>query len=165
MKICTEICDLDAFGAWSGAVVTKERICGAGYGVDFMDALEEHYPDGITETELNDLLWFEEEFCYELVGLNSHGVEPACADEVALYLDDDIDDILNEYNEEHDTNFTADELCISYDDFESSIEEWLEENQEDETDEEALSDKWLDDGGRDEIMEAIVEAVEAQTEE
>lgn len=156
---------MDAFGAWSGAVETQERIVNAGYGEYFMERLEELYPDGMTEGELNDLLWFHEEFCYELVGLNSHGVEPACADEVALYLDDDIDDFIDEYNKQHDTNFTSEELGISGYDFESSIEEWLEENQEDDTDEEYLSDKWINDGGYDEIMEAIVEAVENLSEE
>lgn len=146
MKIYEEICDLDDFIAWCEAVDTKERIVYAGYGVDFMDALEEHYPDGITETELNDLLWFEEEFCYNLVGLNSHGVEPADPSGVASRLDGDIEDIVNHYNEENGTKFTANELGITFDDFESSIEEWLDENQEDETDEIRLAKKWLDDG-------------------
>ena len=165
MKICTEIYDLDSFDAWSGAVDTKERIVDAGYGDVFMERLEELYPDGISDAKLNDILWFEEEFCYNLVGLNSHGVEPADPSGVAMRLDDWLDEFVGYYNKDNDTDFSVSELGISGDDFESSIEEWLEENQEDETDEIRLAEKWLDDGGREEIMEAIEEAAENLSEE
>ena len=31
--------------------------------------IEELYPDGLTDTQLNDILWFEEEWIYETLGI------------------------------------------------------------------------------------------------
>ena len=40
--------------------------------IDTYDNLQSQvcYPNGINMTDLNDLLWFEPEYCYDLVGLN-----------------------------------------------------------------------------------------------
>ena len=35
-----------------------------------MHRLEDLYPDGMEETEVNDLFWFEEEFLCELIGVD-----------------------------------------------------------------------------------------------
>ena len=81
MEIKTELTDLYDFEAWSGATDAKNAIIAAGKGEEFISALEDAYPDGITNTELNDLLWFEPEYCYELVGLDENGEEPSDEDE------------------------------------------------------------------------------------
>ena len=70
MEIKNDIDDLYYFDAWSGAAGTRQKILDAGKGTEFMAALEELYPDGMTDTELNDLLWFEPDFCLSLVGLS-----------------------------------------------------------------------------------------------
>ena len=70
MEIKKDIDDLYHFDAWSGAVDTRQKILDAGKGTEFMAALEDIYPDGMTETELNDLLWFDSDFCLSLVGLS-----------------------------------------------------------------------------------------------
>lgn len=57
------------FDAWSGAVDTKETIINAGKDKDFDYLIEELYPDGLTDTELNDLLWFEEDWIFEMLGI------------------------------------------------------------------------------------------------
>lgn len=75
MKIWTEMNDLDDFEAWSGAVDTKERIVNAKLGEQFLEMLEDAYPEGMSDGELNDLLWFEPEWCYELVGLEEEEEE------------------------------------------------------------------------------------------
>lgn len=162
MYIKTELNDLADFDAWSGGEHTKCKIIEADLGVEFMEALEEHYPDGLTETELNDVLWFEDGWCYELVGLNSHGVTPLSGSDVldntqAVYLA--IEREIDEYNETHGTKYTSDELDINEYDFESSLDDWLSENQEDDTDEEYLADRWLEDEGYVLIDEAIEDAV------
>lgn len=77
MKITREIFDLSEFEAWSEAVPTKEKIVSAGKGQDFIAMLEDAFPEGIDETHLNDLLWFEENWCFELVGLDEDGNEPS----------------------------------------------------------------------------------------
>jgi len=70
MKIYTEI-SLEEFEAWSGAVDTLERIRNAGKCDLLESVLEDAYPDGMDETQLNDILWFEDEWCYEMCGLRT----------------------------------------------------------------------------------------------
>ena len=158
MKVYKDIYDLDGFNAWGGAEDTKSNICYADKGEEFIDALDDLFPDGIDELKLNDILAFEEEWCYELVGLNSHGVEPADAEEIAKWVSSAIESEMEEYNTEHDTELTSDEIDVDWRDFVTEIEEWLIENQEDDTDEELLAEKWLDDGGLDSIAELIRES-------
>jgi hypothetical protein len=161
MYIKTEIDDLADFEAWSGGEHTKCMIVNACLGTEFIEALEEHYPEGVTESELNDLLWFEDEWCYELVGLNSHGVTPLSGSDVLGYtcvVEDAIESKIEEYNKEHGTEYTADELGISAYDFESNLDDWLSENQEDDTDEDYLAERWLEDDGDVLIEEAIEDA-------
>ena len=89
MEIKTELTDLYDFEAWSGATSTKDAIIAAGKGEEFISALEDAYPDGMTDTELNDLLWFEPEYCYELAGLDENGEEPSEEDEEEDEEDED----------------------------------------------------------------------------
>ena len=69
MKITKEI-DLRNFEPWSGAVDTFDKI----YNADKIDELEwileDLYPDGIDETQLNDLLWFDDEWILETLGID-----------------------------------------------------------------------------------------------
>ena len=69
--------------SWSGALDTLKDIENADKEDELMQLLEEVYADRETptETEVNDLLWFEREFIYENVGLNSNGELPTCVDE------------------------------------------------------------------------------------
>jgi hypothetical protein len=69
MKIYSEI-TLDEFNAWSGTVDTKNKIIEADKSSDFNDLIEELYPDGIEETELNDILSFEKDWLFESLGIN-----------------------------------------------------------------------------------------------
>jgi hypothetical protein len=57
------------FKAWSGAKDTQETILNEGKGEEFDSLIDELYPDGIEETQLNDLLWFEEDWLYEMLGI------------------------------------------------------------------------------------------------
>lgn len=70
MTITYEL-DLDSFKAWSGAVDTLDRIRREGKCEELEQQLEELYPDGMTETELNDLLWFDSESVYEWLGMRT----------------------------------------------------------------------------------------------
>ena len=70
MTITYEL-DLNSFQAWSGAKETLERIQREGKCAELENVLEELYPDGMTETELNDLLWFDSESVYEWLGIRS----------------------------------------------------------------------------------------------
>ena len=68
MKIIHE--GLDKFVPWSGAISTWERIQEENKQDALESTLEDLYPDGMTETELNDLLWFDEESVYEWLGID-----------------------------------------------------------------------------------------------
>ena len=68
MKIINET-NLFDFEAWSGAIDTKERIIKEGKEEEFEQLIEEFYPDGLTDTELNDLLWFDDKWIYETLGI------------------------------------------------------------------------------------------------
>ena len=67
MKIYTE--SISDFKAWAGAIETWNALGQHGKISTLESVLEEIYPDGISETSLNDLLWFEPELICEWVGL------------------------------------------------------------------------------------------------
>jgi hypothetical protein len=68
MKLHSEV-ELRYFDAWSGAKDTKNRILEARLDKEFDALIEEIYPDGIDETQLNDILWFESDWVYESLGM------------------------------------------------------------------------------------------------
>ena len=68
MKIYTEQ-SLRNFEFWSGAKDTVKYLT-----LEELDTIEEiledSFPDGIGETELNDILWFEDDMIAEWLGYN-----------------------------------------------------------------------------------------------
>ena len=102
MTITYEL-DLNSFQAWSGAKDTLDRIQREGKCSLLEQILEDTYPDGMTETELNDLLWFDSESVYEWLGIRSetqieNEIEEAEAEleEKLSDLEFDLDDDLTE---------------------------------------------------------------------
>ena len=98
MTITYEL-DLNSFEAWSGAKDTLDRIQREGKCSLLEQILEDTYPDGMTETELNDLLWFDSESVYEWLGIRSEEqIEKEIKEaeeelaEVQSNLEDDLDD-------------------------------------------------------------------------
>lgn len=75
MKTFNENTTLANFDAWSGAKDTKETILNAGKGEEFDFLIEELYPNGLSETQLNDLLWFESDWIYESLGISEEEEE------------------------------------------------------------------------------------------
>ena len=55
--------------AWSGARDTVERIEDEGKGDEFVSLIEEVYPEGIDRVALNDILWFDDEWVFESLGI------------------------------------------------------------------------------------------------
>ena len=60
---------LDEFEPWSGAVENFERITEEDKLDELDNLIAELYPDGISVTGLNDLLWFEWEYVFESLGI------------------------------------------------------------------------------------------------
>ena len=92
MTITYEL-DLNSFEAWSGAKETLERIQREGKCAELENVLEELYPDGMTETELNDLLWFDSESVYEWLGIRSEGQIEKEIEEVEEELEEKLSDL------------------------------------------------------------------------
>ena len=61
--------NLRGFEAWSGAIETKNLILDAGLEEEFEGLIEELYPNGLTDTELNDILWFDSDWILENLGI------------------------------------------------------------------------------------------------
>ena len=69
MKIFSEI-SLSGFEFWSGARDRAEYLTDDEF--DTIEViLEEQYPDGMGETELNDFFWFEDETIADWLGYGS----------------------------------------------------------------------------------------------
>lgn len=86
--------NFNRYRPWEGAINTLNKIRSAGKLDAFEAALEELYPDGLDEGKLNDLLWFEPDYCLSLVGLPGEDedieegfVEEAVDEEVAHSMD------------------------------------------------------------------------------
>lgn len=66
MLVTREI-SLDCFEAWSGAEDTL-RVLTESDCRTIECLLEDLYPEGMTETQLNDILWFERDWLAEMLG-------------------------------------------------------------------------------------------------
>lgn len=66
MKIIREQ-SLQDFEFWGGAKVNRNLITDKELD-ELEDVLEELYPDGIDETDLNDIFWFDDDFIAEYLG-------------------------------------------------------------------------------------------------
>ena len=71
MKVYTEQ-SLKDFEFWSGARDRAKYLTDDQF--DTIEAiLEDAYPDGMTDTEINDFFWFEEDTIADWLGYNSFG--------------------------------------------------------------------------------------------
>ncbi len=50
---------------WCGAVDTLNEVIKHNKENELIYLLEEIFPEGATETEINDFLWFDDEYIYE----------------------------------------------------------------------------------------------------
>ena len=70
MKVYEEL-SLKDFESWSGATETKNIIINEGKEEDFEELIEELFPNGVSATELNDLLWFDQEYVLNTLGIET----------------------------------------------------------------------------------------------
>lgn len=118
MKIIGET-TLDRFDAWSGGEDTLEVLRDKG----MCDTLEVHiecdiFPDGCTDTELNDFLWFERNTIANLLGFSDWEALENDGEEDEEDLEDDEDNGLpDEANEHYDEIAKATVICDSFEEF------------------------------------------------
>ena len=65
IKINSELESLAEFEAWSGGKDTLQAVIDAGKLGQLDMIAEEIFPEGCTDTELNDWLWFDSDFIFE----------------------------------------------------------------------------------------------------
>lgn len=69
MRIFYEL-DLEKFDAWGRAIYTLDRLRKEGLCEQLEFILEDLFPDGMSQTELNDLLWFDSDWIYETLEID-----------------------------------------------------------------------------------------------
>lgn len=124
MTIKSDI-SLENFKAWSGGKDTLNRIINEGKCNKLESMLEDLYPDGMTDTELNDLLWHDSDTVFEWLGIRTY-------DQIKKQLEEnkeELDNLLEEYHEyEMDEDETKEELeAIWEENFKDSVETLKEE--------------------------------------
>ena len=91
MKITYEL-DLNTFKAWSSGQSTLDRIIENELVNEFEAMLEDCYPDGISETQLNDILRFDSEWIFESLGLETENSLREKIEEIEIQIEDLKDD-------------------------------------------------------------------------
>ena len=68
MKIYDEL-NLSNVNTWGGATEVKNIIISEGLEEDFNNLIDELFPNGLSITELNDLLSFDYEYIFNCLGI------------------------------------------------------------------------------------------------
>lgn len=118
MKIISDI-SLENFEAWSGAKSTLDRIIANNCCRELEAILEDLYPEGMTDTQLNDLLWFEEEAVYEWVGIRSE-------EQIRAEISDKEDELESLKEELNDIRQEWEDEAEDYDELEEKMKLWDE---------------------------------------
>lgn len=104
MKIYSEI-SLASFEAWSGAVSTLDRVIEEGKTAELEAILEDLYPDGMDEIQLNDILWFEEDWVFEVLGIRT---ESQIREELEE-AQEELEELMENYKDDCDDEDLTDE--------------------------------------------------------
>lgn len=75
MKIIHEDMSITSFEAWSGGEDTKAKILEENKEDEFDALIEEIYQDGLTATELNNILWHDYKWVFEQLGIEEEEEE------------------------------------------------------------------------------------------
>jgi hypothetical protein len=135
MKIYKEIYDLDDFEFWGPAEDTMRDLSDEDKKVVF-EAIEETYPDGLTETELNDILAYDDDWIRDIVGYDYSNYESKedMEEKQIEYIVDVLKGAFPDYDEEDMNNFAE---CI------------VEDGEYDNYDDEGLCRNFIDECGED----------------
>ena len=113
MKITKEI-SLKRFDAWCGAEKTLDKIISEGKAEALEFILEDLYPEGMDETQLNDLLRFDSEWCFEAVGIRTESEIESELKEAEEELESMMNDYRDEIDDEELTEEEKEEIWESY---------------------------------------------------
>lgn len=117
MKITKEI-SLDRFDAWCGAEKTLDKIISEGKAEALEFILEDLYPEGMDETQLNDLLRFDSEWCFEAVGIRTESEIESELKEA----EEELESMMNDYRDEiDDEELTEEEKAEIWESYQADI--------------------------------------------
>ena len=119
MKITKEI-SIEEFEGWSGAENTLDKIISEGKAQELEVILEDLYPEGMDETQLNDLLRFDSEWCFEAVGIRTESeIESELKES-----EEELESMMNDYRDEiDDEELTEEEKAEIWESYQPDIEE------------------------------------------
>lgn len=129
MKIVYEL-DLERFEAWSGGEDTLQRIIDEGKCEELEFMLEELYPDGISETQLNDLLRFEDEWIFESLDIRTESQIREELEEVREELEELLNEVQEQLEEEREDDVDFYDIIDNYKEDIESLKERIEELEE-----------------------------------
>ena len=119
MKITKEI-SLKRFDAWCGAENTLDKIISEGKAEELEFILENLYPEGMDEIQLNDLLCFDPEWCFEAVGIRTE----AEIESELKEAEEELESMMNDYRDEiDDEELTEEEKAEIWESYQPDIEE------------------------------------------
>lgn len=73
--------DLSCFWAWDGGQDTLNELIANNDCANIESMIEDLYPDGLTDTQLNDILWFERDLIANWLGYDSWDEYTSSSDE------------------------------------------------------------------------------------
>ena len=119
MKITKEI-SIEEFEGWSGAENTLDKIISEGKAQEFEFILEDLYPEGMDEIQLNDLMLYEPEWCFEAVGIRTESEIESELKEA----EEELENMMNDYRDEiDDEELTEEEKAEIWESYQPDIEE------------------------------------------
>ena len=119
MKITKEI-SLDRFDAWCGAEKTLDKIISEGKAQELEFILEDLYPEGMDEIQLNDLLLYEPEWCFKAVGIRTESEIESELKEA----EEELESMMNDYRDEiDDEELTEEEKAEIWESYQQDIKE------------------------------------------
>lgn len=71
MRIYEEVCTIRDLDVWSGGQTTVDAVIDEQKEDELFELLEDHFPNGATKTEVNDFLWFESDYIYRELGIDT----------------------------------------------------------------------------------------------
>lgn len=123
MKIITEI-DARNFEFWSGGKDTAKELTWDDWDV-IEPMLDDLFPDGCTDTELNDFFWFETDTIAEWLGYENYDHMYSVRSGAAYESVDEAQEDLEEVG--FDTDWLSDWLADEWDDLKSLNKEDVEQ--------------------------------------
>ena len=126
MTIIQEM-SIQDFRPWSGAVYAYDRLQNAGKLDEFEQLLEDLYPEGCSETTINDLLWFDDEWIFNTLGLRT---ETEIREEIQE-TQEELSSLMEDYEAEaEDCETDEEKLELFQSDYEADILELQEKLEE-----------------------------------